>query len=126
MATVKGRLKEKYTVENSTRTHTWLVDEPIEVGGLDLAQNPKEQLLSALVSCKTITVKMYANRKGWDVKNVFIELTLAEQVGDKTIIEKSIRFEGELDEDQTKRLIDISGRCPVVKLLANSFEYRIV
>lgn len=126
MVKVVGHLKEKYTVENSARNHTWLVDEPIEVGGLNLAQKPSEQVLSALLSCKIITVKMYAERKGWDVKNVFIELTMGEKEGEKTMIEKSIRFEGDLTEEQKTRLIEISGRCPVVKLLSNSFEYKIV
>jgi len=126
MVKVKGHLKEKYTVENSARNHTWLVDEPLEVGGLDLAQKPSEQLLSALVSCKIITVKMYAERKGWDVRNVFIELLLGDKIGEKTIIEKSIRFEGELNQEQIERLIEISGRCPVAKLLSNSFEYKLV
>lgn len=126
MATVKGHLKEKYTVENSARNHTWLVDEPLEAGGLNLAQKPPEQVLSALVSCKVITVKMYADRKGWNVKNVFVELSFGEKVGEKTIIEKSIRFEGDLDKNQIERLTVISGRCPMVKLLSNSFEYKMV
>lgn len=126
MATVKGQLKDKYTVENSARSHTWLVDEPTEIGGLDLGAKPPEQLLSALVSCKIITVKMYADRKGWDVKNVFVQLSIGEKVGEKTILEKSIRFDGDLSVEQTERLIEISGRCPMVKLVANSFEYKLV
>lgn len=126
MVEVKGHLKEKYTVENSARDHTWLVDEPIEVGGLDLAQKPSEQLLSALVSCKIITVKMYAERKGWDVKNIYVHLALGDKIGDKTIIEKSIKYEGELTQEQKERLTEISGRCPVAKLVANSFEFKIV
>lgn len=126
MAEVRGHLKEKYTVENSARSHTWLVDEPIEVGGLDLAQKPSEQLLSALVSCKIITVKMYAERKGWDVKNIHVNLVLGDKIGDKTIIEKSIKYEGNLTQEQKERLTDISGRCPVAKLVANSFEFKIV
>lgn len=126
MVEVKGHLKEKYTVENTARNHTWLVDEPIEVGGLDLAQKPTEQLLSALVSCKIITIKMYSERKGWDVQNIYIDLVLGDKVGDKTIIEKSIKYEGNLTQEQKDRLTEISGRCPVAKLVANSFEFKIV
>lgn len=126
MVEVKGHLREKYTVVNSARNHTWLVDEPIEVGGLDLAQKPTEQLLSALVSCKIITVKMYAERKEWDVQNIYIDLVLGDKEGDKIIIEKSIKFEGNLTQEQKDRLIEISGRCPVAKLVANSFEFKIV
>ena len=126
MVKVKGILKDKYTVENSARGHKWLVDEPLEIGGLDLAAKPSEMLLSALVSCKIITVKMYASRKGWDIKNISIELKMGEKVGDKTEIIKSVTIEGDLDLDQINRLIEVSGRCPVAKLVANSFEFKMI
>lgn len=126
MVEVKGVLKEKYTVENSAREHKWLIDEPTEIGGLDLAAKPSEMLLSALVSCKIITVKMYAARKGWDIKNISIELKLGEKVGDKTEIEKRIKIEGDFDEAQITRLIEISGRCPIAKLVSNSFEFKLM
>ncbi len=126
MVKVKGILKDKYTVENSARGHKWLVDEPLEIGGLDLAAKPSEMLLSALVSCKIITVKMYASRKGWDIKNISIELKMGEKVGDKTEIIKSVKIEGDLDLDQINRLIEISGRCPVARLVANSFEFKML
>ena len=126
MVKVKGILKDKYTVENSVRGHKWLVDEPLEIGGLDLAAKPSEMLLSALVSCKIITVKMYASRKGWDIKNISIELKMGEKVGDKTEILKSVKIEGDLDLDQINRLIEISGRCPVARLVANSFEFKML
>ena len=126
MVTVKGRLKENYTVENSARKHSWNLDEPIALGGLDLGPKPGETLLSALVSCKIITVKMYADRKGWDVQNVSVQLKLGEKVGYKTEIEKSIQIEGDLNEAQLARLIDVSGRCPVARLVANSFEFKLI
>ncbi|MDP5098649.1 MAG: OsmC family protein [Crocinitomicaceae bacterium] len=126
MVKVKGILKDKYTFENSARGHKWLVDEPLEIGGLDLAAKPSEMLLSALVSCKIITVKMYASRKGWDIKNISIELKMGEKVGDKTEIIKSVKIEGDLDLDQINRLIEISGRCPVARLVANSFEFKML
>ena len=126
MVEVKGRSKDKYTVENITRKHTWTIDEPVALGGLDLGPKPDEVLLSALVSCKIITVKMYAERKGWDVQNVSVQLKLGEKVGDKTEIEKSIQIDGDVDETQLARLIDVSGRCPMAKLVANSFEFKLV
>lgn len=126
MVGVTGMSKEKYTVENSARNHTWLVDEPVELGGADLAAKPDEILLSALTSCKIITVKMYAERKGWDVRKVSVKLVLGDKVGEKTEILKTIQIEGDLDETQMERLIQVSERCPVAKLLANSFEFRLI
>ena len=125
MTQLMASLKQGYTVQNSTRNHTWLSDEPEDVGGTDLGAKPSEYLLSALASCKIITVKMYANRKGWTLDNVVVKLTILDK-GEKTLIEKSISFEGNLDEKQQKRLLDISGRCPVVKMLSNSIEFKLV
>ena len=126
MVEVVGNLNEKYTIENKTKEHSWIVDEPKSIGGLDLGPKPDEVLLSALVSCKAITMKMYAERKGWDVQNVSVKLRMGEKIGDKTEIEKSIKIEGELDESQLARLIDVSGRCPMAKLVANSIEFKLV
>ena len=126
MTSIKATLREQYTVDNSTRELSWISDEPIEVGGANLGPKPTELLLSALASCKIITVKMYAERKGWSIDVMSVELTFAESDGDKTLIEKRITFEGDLDEKQITRLIDISGRCPVAKMLKDSLEFKII
>ena len=118
-------LKDGFTVMNSSRGHKWISDEPIPIGGLDSGPSPKELLLSSLASCKLITVRMYAERKGWVVDRIDVRLKFLEQA-EKTIIEKSISFSGDLDEAQTSRLTDISGRCPIVKMLSNSIEFKIV
>jgi putative redox protein len=123
--TLKASLKGGYTVANFARDHQWYADEPIEQGGQDEGPMPTELLLSALAGCKIITVKMYANRKGWEIDDVLVELSLGEK-GETTIIEKSIEIIGDIDEKQRKRLIDISGRCPVAKMLSNSIEFKIV
>lgn len=122
---LSAKLKKGYQVENVSRTFNWLSDEPEDVGGDNLGPKPTELLLSSLASCKLITVKMYANRKEWDVQQISIDLKILEK-GNPTLIEKKIRFEGELDEEQKKRLLEISGRCPVAKMLSNSIEYKIV
>ena len=68
---------------------------------------------------------MYASRKEWELENVIVKLKILDK-GEKTLIEKSISFEGNLDEKQQKRLLEISGRCPVVKMLSNSIEFKLV
>ena len=125
MIEVSGSLKEKYTVNNTARSHEWLADEPLDVGGMDLGPKPSELLLSALISCKIITIMMYAGRKGWEVQDVNISLKMGEK-SEITLIEKSISFTGNLDEAQTQRLIDVSARCPVAKMLGNSIEFKLV
>lgn len=122
---VSGELKQGYTVVNSARGHQWISDEPSEAEGLDLGPRPTELLLSSLVSCKLITLQMYASRKGWKVDGIKIHLNFAGGE-DKTIIEKKIDFTSNLSEEQQKRLTEISGRCPVVKMLSNSIEFKLI
>lgn len=125
MANIEASLKFGYLVENSTREHTWFSDEPADAGGTDKAAKPTEYLLSALASCMIITVKMYANRKEWKLDDIIVSLKILDK-GEKVLIEKRIRFQGVLDEKQQKRLLDISGRCPVAKMLANSVDFKLV
>ena len=118
-------LKEGYLVENESRGHTWKSDEPESIGGTDLGPIPSELLLSSLASCKLITMRMYANRKEWDFQGATISLKIGEKA-EKTMIEKSIVFQGDLDEDQIERLKVISGKCPVAKMLRDSVEFKFV
>lgn len=122
---VLSELKQGYTVENSSRDLTWLSDEPIQEGGYNKGPKPTELLLSSLTSCMLITMQMYSQRKGWDLKNASIVLEILEH-GEKLLLEKRITFVGDLTDEQKKRLTDISGRCPVSKMLSNSIEYKQV
>jgi putative redox protein len=114
-----------FTVNMTARGHEIIADEPKDIGGTDLGAKPGELLLSSLAGCKLITMRMYAERKGWELGETKISLRYLEK-GEPTILEKKIRFSGDLDEDQIKRLIDISGRCPVAKMLKNSIAYEII
>jgi putative redox protein len=122
---LKAALKEGYTVDNFSRDHFWIADEPKDLGGNDRGPKPTELLLSSLASCKLITMQMYASRKGWDIGEVDIELEILD-VKETTIIEKKLTFRNELDGKQQQRLIEISGRCPVAKMLKQSVEFKIV
>lgn len=122
---VSATLKSGYTVENKSRSHTWLSDEPSQYGGEDLGPMPTELLLSALASCKLITMRMYAERKGWDFQGADITLNIPD-ANNRHVVEKSIQFKGDLDEGQIERLRVISGRCPVAKLLAGSIEFKFI
>lgn len=114
-----------FTVNMTIRGHEVVADEPSDVGGTHLGAKPGELLLSSLAGCKLITMRMYAERKGWELGEASISMRYLEK-GEPTLVEKKIRFSGDLDEDQVKRLIDISGRCPVAKMLKNSIAFEIV
>ena len=67
--------KENYLIEMQSPTGNKVVaDEPIAKGGQDKGFSPKELLASALAACTSATVRMYCNRKGWELKNIHIEI----------------------------------------------------
>ena len=109
-----------YTSGIQVHQHELLADEPLEKGGEDLGPAPADYLCAALASCKAITLRMYANRKKWNVEEikVKIELLKDEQVSmgnNKFLCE--LEFKGNLDEDQIKRLTAIADKCPLQRLL---------
>ncbi|PRZ21182.1 OsmC family protein [Flavobacterium granuli] len=111
--------KENYLIGIQTPTgNSVMADEPKEKGGQDKGFSPKELLVSALAACTNATVRMYCDRKGWNLKNVQIEIELIEEDG-KTIFKRKLQFEGNLDEGQRQRLFNVANVCPVHKILTH-------
>lgn len=108
---------DQYTTKIHTRLHKLSADEPSEMGGLDKAATPMELLMSGLASCTAITIKMYAQRKDWKFESV--EVIVQKPDDDSEVVfQKTIKFTGhQFDEDQIKRLVMISEKCPVNKLI---------
>ena len=96
--------------------HEIPADEPREEGGDDSGPEPHELLLAALGACSSMTVKLYADRKGWPLRSVEVRLTGQRgEVGYR--IERSLRLEGDLTDEQKARLVEIAEKCPVAKTL---------
>ena len=114
--------RDRYETTIKVRQHTHNADEPVELGGTDLGPSPKELLLSSLGTCKAITVRMYADRKEWPLAGLSINLSFVEREdGDPntSYIHCEIKLEGDLDDEQRKRLAMIADRCPIHKILNN-------
>lgn len=114
--------KDPYRTEIHVQPHVILADEPKDMGGQDLGPAPAELLLSSIGSCKAITMRMYADRKQWDLTGAEISLSISKQTGelqDTNFIKCHIRLDGNLDETQRQRLLKIADKCPIHKILSN-------
>ncbi|AUC86551.1 osmotically inducible protein OsmC [Polaribacter sp. ALD11] len=122
MANSKVVLSSKnYLAEAKMRKHFAVIDEPVNDGGDDNGPTPVEYLLTAIGSCVSITLRMYAERKGWDVGKITVNVS---QVKDEnsTHLTEEISFEKDVTEEQKKRLLVIAGKCPVAKMVKGETE----
>lgn len=122
--TVTARIDQiNYTTRIEYADHQLLADEPKDFGGQDEGFAPMELLLSSLAACSGITLRMYAQRKEWQLDSVELELTLERDAASgNTQIVRKIRFTGNLNEEQRQRLLQIANQCPVHKTLTNPIK----
>lgn len=117
-----------FRVEVNARSHHLVSDEPRSLKGSDAGPTPYELLLAALAGCTAMTVRMYADRKGWPLEAAVVWLRQArphepdceqcptEKVGMGTI-ERRLELDGPLTDEQRARLLEIADRCPVKQTL---------
>ena len=115
--------KAQYKTVIKSANHTLISDEPESAGGMDLGFAPDELLASSLAACTCITLRMYANRKEWNLTDVKVEVTFAKDpIENKTTIKRDIALFGNLNDEQKARLLIIADKCPMHKLLTNPIE----
>lgn len=117
-----------YRAEISAGGHTLIADEPIEFGGTDQGPTPYDYLAAALGTCTAMTIRMYADRRGWPLDAVTVRLRHSrdhqkdcegcdmESVGIDQLA-RSIDLSGDLTEEQRAGLLTIADRCPVGQTL---------
>ncbi|MBZ0112979.1 MAG: bifunctional alpha/beta hydrolase/OsmC family protein [Thermoanaerobaculia bacterium] len=124
-----------YTCLVRAGRHRLLADEPQTVGGDDAGPNPYAYLLAALGSCTAMTLRMYADRKEWPLEGVQVTLEhdrihakdcsdCDSKEGNVGVIQRVIELDGNLDDEQRQRLLEIADRCPVHRTLEAEVRVR--
>ena len=98
--------------------HVLVVDEPPDRGGTDTGPRPTQLLAASLAGCTAITVEMYADRKGWEVGPIEVDVDVAYDGTVPSTYAVALKLPRELSEEQRRRLLVIATKCPVHKVLA--------
>lgn len=124
-----------YQTRITAGPHEFLADEPVTHGGEDRGPNPYQLLLASLGACTTMTLRMYADRKNWPLREARVELKHSRihaadcadcesTEGRVDVIERRISLSGDLSDEQRQRLLEIADRCPVSKTLTSEIKVR--
>lgn len=127
MAEVRLSQTSGFKTAIHARDHIIYTDEPILDGGTDAGPSPGELLVGALGACAAITARMYAQRKGWPLEGIEIDVSNTKfKAAEHPLYEGSadfvnefrqrMVFHGDLTDQQRERLLEIAGKCPINKL----------
>lgn len=125
--------RTRFTTDAKAGHHHLLADEPESAGGQDLGPNPYDYLAIALGSCTSMTLRMYADHKNWDLDEVKVHVQHKKVHCDDCndadnkhskidVLDRIIEVKGKLDEKQKERLVQIADKCPVHKTLNSDIK----
>lgn len=110
--------------ELAIRDHRLVADEPLASGGDDLGPDPHDLFDASLAACTSLTLTLYAARKGWPLTDVQVEIErdASEERSGVYRLARRIKLVGALDDEQRARLMDIADRCPIHRLMHAKIE----
>lgn len=100
------------------------MDEPESSGGKDKGPDPYSTFLASLAGCTLATLRMYIDRKEWNIPEIHVRLNMSQKNEGEvvTFIHREITFSGDVPADQKDRLLLIAEKCPVSKILSNTID----
>ncbi|GAB3575428.1 OsmC family protein [Spirosoma luteolum] len=113
-----------YETHLTTSNQVVVADEPVDVGGQDRGMRPAELLASALGSCTVMTLRMYADRKGWPLEAAVAHVGFSsDPLAGRSTFTVQIVLTGDLTNEQRIRLLEIAERCPIHQALKNPSDF---
>ncbi|MEZ4803578.1 MAG: alpha/beta fold hydrolase [Gelidibacter sp.] len=120
--------EDNFTTAIQTAKHSFIADEPESADGNDFGPSPYDFLSAGLAACTVMTLKLYADRKQWDLQEVYTYITYSKKHSDDLMLDnekpttfdhlsKKLKFVGNLDEKQKEKLKEIASKCPVHRTL---------
>lgn len=125
--------REHYRAEVLAGDKRVVVDEPLAVGGKDAGPTPYDLLLGSIGACTAMTLRMYADRKGWPLESVVVRLRQARKYDADCAecvsapvgvhqVERELELEGDLTDEQRARLVELADRCPIKQTLEHGLK----
>jgi len=118
---------EKYQCIIEWRNGQFIADEPVKNGGKDTGPDPFTLLLSSLATCTLVTLRMYIDRKEWDIPEIRVNVNMFQTKDGEnttTFIDRDISFPKAIEAEKKDRLLEIAQNCPVSKLLEGNIKVR--
>ena len=118
---------ERYQCSIEWRNGKFIADEPVTGGGRDLGPDPYTLLLSSVASCVLVTLRMYIDRKNWEIPSLTVNVNMYQETVNNittTIIDRDLILGENVPEDQKIRLQEIASHCPISKILEGNVRIR--
>jgi putative redox protein len=114
-----GTFQQKLTVGD----FHLVADTSLENGGDGAGPNPHEYLGAALAACTSMTLKMYAGRKGMGLENAIVTVDI-ERINEIEVFSRDIQLVGNLSAEEKERLLEIANKCPLHKALSGEIQIK--
>ncbi|MFD2936348.1 OsmC family protein [Spirosoma flavum] len=128
MALVTARIERThYETHLSTDSQVIVADEPVEMGGQDRGMGPGELLAASLAACTVMTLRMYADRKGWPLDSAVAHVDYTnDSVTKRSLFILKLILNGKLTDGQRARLVEMADQCPMHRTLQNPIDFETI